>query len=192
MVSLRQRPLSPPLTSFTQAAKAMAKFSQVASVASLPHLGAGGAMGGALAGDPHGSFLAMGYSPYLSKLESIASASVRAAERVAASLIVVYTHTGKTAQVGLRGAGAAAPSVQRARHSSAGARFIIFLLGVYVLQPSWREAANFSCRTALQHALPGGLLVPPSFSPAQPAAPPPPSARVYRSWWPSTARPCPS
>ena len=33
-------------------------------------------------------------SPYLSKLESISSAAVRAADKVGASLIVVYTHTG--------------------------------------------------------------------------------------------------
>ena len=38
-------------------------------------------------------------SPYVSKLESIASSAVRAADRVGASLIVVYTHTGKTAQL---------------------------------------------------------------------------------------------
>ncbi|KIY95248.1 hypothetical protein MNEG_12714 [Monoraphidium neglectum] len=38
-------------------------------------------------------------SPYLSKLESIASGAVRAADKVKASLIVVYTHTGKTAQL---------------------------------------------------------------------------------------------
>jgi pyruvate kinase len=34
-------------------------------------------------------------SPYLSKLESISSSAVRAADKVGASLIVVYTHTGK-------------------------------------------------------------------------------------------------
>lgn len=33
-------------------------------------------------------------SPYLSKLESISSSAVRAADKVGASLIVVYTHTG--------------------------------------------------------------------------------------------------
>jgi hypothetical protein len=37
--------------------------------------------------------------PYLVKLESIASSAVRAAERVGASLIVVYTTSGKTAQL---------------------------------------------------------------------------------------------
>jgi pyruvate kinase len=36
-----------------------------------------------------------GASPYLSKLESIASSAVRAADKVQASLIVVYTHTGR-------------------------------------------------------------------------------------------------
>lgn len=39
------------------------------------------------------------YTPPYSKLESIASSAVRAADRVGASLIVVYTHTGKTAQL---------------------------------------------------------------------------------------------
>jgi hypothetical protein len=34
-------------------------------------------------------------SPYLSKLESISSSAVRAADKVGASLIVVYTHTGE-------------------------------------------------------------------------------------------------
>lgn len=38
-------------------------------------------------------------SPYLSKLESISSSAVRAADSVGASLIVVYTHTGRTAQL---------------------------------------------------------------------------------------------
>jgi len=37
--------------------------------------------------------------PYLSKIESIASSAVRAADKVKASLIVVYTHTGRTAQL---------------------------------------------------------------------------------------------
>lgn len=36
-------------------------------------------------------------TPYLSKLESIASSAVRCADKVKAGLIVVYTHTGKTA-----------------------------------------------------------------------------------------------
>ena len=36
-------------------------------------------------------------SPYLSKLESISSSAVRAADKVGASLIVVYTHTGERA-----------------------------------------------------------------------------------------------
>lgn len=38
-------------------------------------------------------------SPYISKLESISSSAVRAADKVGASLIVVYTHTGRTAQL---------------------------------------------------------------------------------------------
>ena len=33
-------------------------------------------------------------SPYMSKLESIASSAVRAADKVMASLIIVYTHSG--------------------------------------------------------------------------------------------------
>lgn len=36
-------------------------------------------------------------SPVMSKLESIASSAVRAADKVHASLIIVYTHTGETA-----------------------------------------------------------------------------------------------
>ena len=35
-------------------------------------------------------------SPVMSKLESIASSAVRAADKVHASLIIVYTHTGPT------------------------------------------------------------------------------------------------
>ncbi|CAD7699862.1 unnamed protein product [Ostreobium quekettii] len=38
-------------------------------------------------------------SPYLSKLESIASSAVRAADKINASLLVVYTHSGQTAQL---------------------------------------------------------------------------------------------
>lgn len=41
----------------------------------------------------------MGESAYLSKLESIASSAVRAADKVCASLVIVYTHTGMTAQL---------------------------------------------------------------------------------------------
>jgi len=37
--------------------------------------------------------------PYLSKVESIASSAVRAAERVAARMLVVFTHSGNTAQL---------------------------------------------------------------------------------------------
>jgi hypothetical protein len=44
-----------------------------------------------------------GSSPYLSKLESIASSAVRAADKVQASLIVVYTHTGGDRQEGRAG-----------------------------------------------------------------------------------------
>lgn len=39
-------------------------------------------------------------SPYLSKLESISSSAVRAADKVGASLIVVYTHTGEAGCAG--------------------------------------------------------------------------------------------
>ena len=35
-------------------------------------------------------------SPVMSKLESIASSAVRAADKVQAALIIVYTHTGLT------------------------------------------------------------------------------------------------
>lgn len=40
-------------------------------------------------------------SPYISKLESISSSAVRAADKVGASLIVVYTHTGELCAVQL-------------------------------------------------------------------------------------------
>mmetsp|Transcript_33774 Transcript_33774/g.60980 ORF Transcript_33774/g.60980 Transcript_33774/m.60980 type:complete len:646 (-) Transcript_33774:934-2871(-) len=73
------------MPSINAAARAMAKFSQVASSSSLNALAAGRV--------PNVR------SPYLTKLESIASSAVRAADKVAASLIVVYTHTGKTAQL---------------------------------------------------------------------------------------------
>ncbi|GLC77052.1 hypothetical protein PLESTF_001878200 [Pleodorina starrii] len=78
------------LPSLGVAAKAMARFSQVASTGSLAGMGFGRAD---LAG------AAYQRAPYISKLESIASSAVRAADRVGASLIVVYTHTGKTAQL---------------------------------------------------------------------------------------------
>eukprot|EP00210_Caulerpa_lentillifera_P002558 g2453.t1 len=38
-------------------------------------------------------------TPYLSKVESIASSAVRAAEKINASLLVVYTHSGRTSQM---------------------------------------------------------------------------------------------
>lgn len=47
-----------------------------------------------------GSTASLGHksaSPVMSKLESIASSAVRAADKVHASLIIVYTHTGQTA-----------------------------------------------------------------------------------------------
>jgi hypothetical protein len=44
---------------------------------------------------PHPSRSIPPGSPYLSKIESIASSAVRAADKVKASLIVVYTHTGE-------------------------------------------------------------------------------------------------
>ncbi|KAG2492389.1 hypothetical protein HYH03_009335 [Edaphochlamys debaryana] len=78
------------LPSLGMAAKTMARFSQVASGTSLAGMGYGHAAT---------SGAAYNRSPYISKLESIASSAVRAADRVGASLIVVYTHTGKTAQL---------------------------------------------------------------------------------------------
>ncbi|GIL75743.1 hypothetical protein Vretimale_15284 [Volvox reticuliferus] len=78
------------LPSLGVAAKTMARFSQVASTGSLAGLGYGRQ-------DVTGA--AYHRAPYISKLESIASSAVRAADRVGASLIVVYTHTGKTAQL---------------------------------------------------------------------------------------------
>ena len=38
-------------------------------------------------------------TPYLSKLEAIASSAVRAADKVQAKLILCYTHTGQTAEL---------------------------------------------------------------------------------------------
>ncbi|KAG1667784.1 hypothetical protein FOA52_010821 [Chlamydomonas sp. UWO 241] len=70
--------------SFSSLVKAMATFSQVAS-------------NGDMAGDAQAG--AYKNTPYLSKLESIASSAVRAADKVRASLIVVYTHTGQTAEL---------------------------------------------------------------------------------------------
>lgn len=66
----------------------MARFSQVASSASLAGLGRSAAATTAAA---------YARSPYISKLESIASSAVRAADRVGASLIVsgqAATHSG--------------------------------------------------------------------------------------------------
>lgn len=63
---------------------------QVASAGSLAGLGLGRSAA---------ATSAYQRAPYISKLESIASSAVRAADRVGASLIVVYTHTGKTAQL---------------------------------------------------------------------------------------------
>jgi hypothetical protein len=54
-------------------------------------------------------------SPYLSKLESISSSAVRAADKVGASLIVVYTHTGAVMRLGCAGFGAAAEQIAVAR-----------------------------------------------------------------------------
>ncbi|PNW82489.1 hypothetical protein CHLRE_06g280950v5 [Chlamydomonas reinhardtii] len=79
-----------PLPSLGVAAKTMARFSQVASAGSLAGLGLGRSAA---------ATSAYQRAPYISKLESIASSAVRAADRVGASLIVVYTHTGKTAQL---------------------------------------------------------------------------------------------
>ena len=45
-------------------------------------------------GNLSGSGRHAGGSPYMSKLESIASSAVRAADKVMASLIIVYTHSG--------------------------------------------------------------------------------------------------
>jgi hypothetical protein len=68
-------------SSLSLAIKAMTRFGP--SSANLPQMGKSGS-----------SQRLYGSSPYLSKLESIASSAVRAADKVQASLIVVYTHTG--------------------------------------------------------------------------------------------------
>jgi len=77
--------------SFTTAVKSFARFGMVPSHANLSALNPKGLM--------EGSEDVYNRSPYLSKLESIASSAVRAADKVKASLIVVYTHTGQTAEL---------------------------------------------------------------------------------------------
>lgn len=75
-------------SSLNAAVKAMGKFGHSSrSVVDLT----------AMKGKPNG----VCYSglPYLSKLESLASSAVRAADKVQADMIVVYTNTGKTAQL---------------------------------------------------------------------------------------------
>lgn len=75
--------------SFASAVKAMASFSTVASHSNI----------GGLAKTDEQAEMALKKTPYLSKLESIASSAVRAADKVRATLIVVYTHTGQTAEL---------------------------------------------------------------------------------------------
>eukprot|EP00798_Chlamydomonas_sp_ICE-L_P008473 gene8473-4834_t len=75
----------------------MAKFSMAGSIPNLKRMDGTNSHGDGLDSmldgensDPH--FRA----PFLSKLESIASSAVRAADKLQASLIIVYTHTGQT------------------------------------------------------------------------------------------------
>jgi len=74
--------------SFASAINAMASFSTVASHGNLHSMKANEA-----------EVQSLKRTPYLSKLESICSSAVRAADKVRASLIVVYTHTGQTAEL---------------------------------------------------------------------------------------------
>ena len=69
-------------------------LSRLASGGSVGLAAANGGAGGAAAGG--GPSLSQG-APYLSKLESVASSAVRAAQKVAAKLIVVYTQSGRAA-----------------------------------------------------------------------------------------------
>jgi len=82
---------------------------------SLTHAGSGNAIGAGPTGDSEdacggpGALSVMQRSssaqalyrgiPYLSKLESIASSAVKTADKIGASLIVVYTHSGRTAEL---------------------------------------------------------------------------------------------
>ncbi|GAX81790.1 hypothetical protein CEUSTIGMA_g9218.t1 [Chlamydomonas eustigma] len=75
--------------SFSTAVHAMAKYSMAASHANLV---------GMTAAQAHQQS-PVNKTPYLSKLEAIASSAVRAADKVQAKLIVVYTHTGQTAEL---------------------------------------------------------------------------------------------
>uniref|UniRef100_A0A7S0RHC8 Pyruvate kinase n=1 Tax=Chlamydomonas leiostraca TaxID=1034604 RepID=A0A7S0RHC8_9CHLO len=87
--------------SFTTAVKTMAKFSMVASSNNLASLTKDPSTGMITSGSTGGLYnnSVLRGTPYLSKLESIASSAVRAADKVRASLIVVYTHTGQTAEL---------------------------------------------------------------------------------------------
>ena len=69
-------------------------LNRLASGGSVGLAAANGGAGGAAAGG--GPSLSQG-APYLSKLESVASSAVRAAQKVAAKLIVVYTQSGRAA-----------------------------------------------------------------------------------------------
>lgn len=98
--------LVPTRGTLSAAVSTMAQFSMVSSNINLAGMNKEGA------GPPpplpaNGSSNSLGLTgygglrgtPYLSKLESIASSAVRAADKVQASLIVVYTHTGQTAEL---------------------------------------------------------------------------------------------
>eukprot|EP00879_Flechtneria_rotunda_P021199 GHRR01022332.1.p1 GENE.GHRR01022332.1~~GHRR01022332.1.p1 ORF type:complete len:557 (+),score=186.89 GHRR01022332.1:438-2108(+) len=85
--ALRRIPSNESYSSLTLAIKAMTRFGP-SSYGNLQTMGKSDSSSRLY----HGS-------PYLSKLESISSSAVRAADKVGASLIVVYTHTGRTAQL---------------------------------------------------------------------------------------------
>ena len=67
------------------------------SAHALNRLASGGGGAGTANGSTGGPSLAPSGAPYLSKLESVASSAVRAAQKVAAKLIVVYTQSGHAA-----------------------------------------------------------------------------------------------
>ncbi|MEW5297257.1 MAG: hypothetical protein WDW36_000480 [Sanguina aurantia] len=91
------------MTSYNMAARTMAKFGGggMSPAASYTTMGNADPAGSASCNSIQSHFANQHHNRAAmpSKMESIASSAVRAADKVGASLIVVYTHTGKTAQL---------------------------------------------------------------------------------------------
>ncbi|MEW5314600.1 MAG: hypothetical protein WDW38_006083 [Sanguina aurantia] len=91
------------MTSYNMAARTMAKFSGggMSPATSYNMMGNANPAGSASCNSIQSHFANQHHNRAAmpSKMESIASSAVRAADKVGASLIVVYTHTGKTAQL---------------------------------------------------------------------------------------------